>query len=124
MQQKQLTESNINIQIQSNVGKADYQRSLQEAVKIKALAEAEAEKEARVGVGKAIAIEEWVKAYGGPEYQVVQDVMTKFTAAIEKAKIDIVPKTVMNMGGKDGQGSSVNALEMLIDLLISEKLGG
>jgi len=123
MQQKLLTESDINIQIQSNVGKADYQRSLQEAAKIKALAEAEAEKEARVGVGKAIAIEEQVKAYGGPEYQVVQDVMTKFTSAIEKAKIDIVPKTVMSMGGKEGQSSTFNAFEMLIDLLISEKLG-
>jgi uncharacterized membrane protein YqiK len=123
MQQKLLTESDINIQIQSNVGKADYQRSLQEAAKIKALAEADAEKEARVGVGKAIAIDEQVKAYGGPQYQVVQDVMSKFTAAIERAKIDIVPKTVMSMGNKDGQGSTVNAFEMLIDLLISEKLG-
>nr|WP_320024582.1 SPFH domain-containing protein [uncultured Acetobacterium sp.] len=123
MQQKMLTESDINIQIQSNVGKADYQRSLQEAAKIKALAEAEAEKEARVGIGKAIAIDEQVKAYGGPEYQVVQDVMTKFTSAIEKAKIDIVPKTVMSLGGREGQSSSFNAFEMLIDLLISEKLG-
>lgn len=125
LQQRFLTESNINIEIQSNQGKADYQRSLQEAAKIKAIAEAEAEKEARVGIGKAIAIEEQVKAYGGPQYQVVQDVMTKFTAAIESAKIDIVPKTVVNMGGGQGQGqgSSVNAFEMLLGLLISEKLG-
>ena len=48
--------------------------------------------------------------------------MTKFTAAIEKSQIDIVPKTVVNMGGQE-QGSSVNAFEMLINLLISEKLG-
>jgi uncharacterized membrane protein YqiK len=123
LQQKVLTESDINIQVQSNVGKAEYQRSLQEASKIKAIAEAEAEREARVGIGKAIAIEEQVKAYGGPQYQVVQDVMTKFTSAIEKAKIDIVPKTVLTMGGKDGQGSSVNAFEMLLNLLVSEKLG-
>lgn len=121
-QQTSLTESDINIQIQSNQGKADYQRSLQEASKIKAIAEAEAEREARVGIGKAIAIEEQVKAYGGPQYQVVQDVMTKFTSAIEKAKIDIVPKTVVSMGGQE-QGSSVNAFEMLMSLLVSEKLG-
>ncbi len=123
LQQRLLTESDINIQIQSNQGKADYQRSLQEASKIKAIAEAEAEKEARVGIGKAIAIEEQVKAYGGPQYQVVQDVMTKFTSAIEKSKIDIVPKTVISMGGGQGQGSSINAFEMLLGLLISEKLG-
>lgn len=122
LQQTYLTESDINIQIQSNQGKADYQRSLQDAAKIKAIAEAEAEREARVGIGKAIAIDEQVKAYGGPQYQVVQDVMTKFTAAVEKAKIDIVPKTVVNMGGGE-QGSSVNAFEMLMSLLVSEKLG-
>jgi len=123
LQQTYLTESDINIQIQSNQGKADYQRSLQEASKIKAIAEAEAEREARVGIGKAIAIDEQVKAYGGPQYQVVQDVMTKFTAAIEKSKIDIVPKTVVSMGGGAEQGSSVNAFEMLLSLLVSEKLG-
>ena len=121
-QQTVLTESDINIQIQSNQGKADYQRSLQDAAKIKAIAEAEAEREARVGIGKAIAIDEQVRAYGGPQYQVVQDVMTKFTSAIEKSQIDIVPKTVVNMGGQE-QGSSVNAFEMLLGLLISEKLG-
>ncbi|MEA4889175.1 MAG: SPFH domain-containing protein [Clostridiaceae bacterium] len=123
LQQRFLTESDINIQIQSNQGKADYQRSLQDAAKIKAIAEAEAEREARVGIGKAIAIDEQVKAYGGPQYQVVQDVMNKFTTAIEKSKIDIVPKTVVNMGSGQGQGSSVNAFEMLLGLLISEKLG-
>jgi uncharacterized membrane protein YqiK len=121
-QQRLLTESDINIQIQSNQGKADYQRSLQEAAKIKAIAEADAEREARVGIGKAIAIEEQVRAYGGPQYQVVQDIMSKFTSAIEKSQIDIVPKTVVNMGGQE-QGSSVNAFEMLLGLLISEKLG-
>jgi len=36
LQQRLLTESDINIQIQSNQGKAEYQRSLQEASKIKA----------------------------------------------------------------------------------------
>ena len=122
-QQKFLTESEINIEIQGNQGKADYQRSLQEASKIKAIAKAEAEKEARVGIGRAIAIEEQVKAYGGPQFQVIQDVMAKFTAAIEKSKIDIVPKTLMTMGGKDGQGASANAFETLLNLLISEKLG-
>ena len=123
LQQTVLTESDINIQVQSNVGKAEYQRSLQEAAKIKAIAEAEAEKEARVGIGRAIAIEEQVKAYGGPQYQVVQDVMTKFTSAVAASKIDIVPKTVLSMGGREGQGSSINAFEMLLNLLVSEKLG-
>lgn len=120
-QQRFLTESEINIEIQGNQGKAEYQRSLQEASKIKALAEAEAEKEARVGIGRAIAIEQQVKAYGGPQYQVTQDIMGKFTSAVEKAGIDIVPKTVVNMGGQEGGG--FNAFELLLSLLVSEKLG-
>lgn len=121
-QQTLLTQSEINIEVESNQGKAEFQKSLQQALKIKAIAEAEAEKEAKVGIGRAIAIEEQVKAYGGPQYQVIQDIMNKFTAALESAKIDIVPKTVVNMGGGE-QGSSVNAFEMLLGLLISEKLG-
>lgn len=121
-QQRFLTESAINIDIQSNQGKAEYQRSLQEAAKIKALAEADAEREARVGVGKAIAIDEQVKAYGGSQYQVIQDIMGKFTSAIEKSKINIVPNTVVSMGG-EGSSSSANAFEMLLGLLVSEKLG-
>lgn len=122
-QQKYLTESEINIEIQSNQGKAEFQRSLQEASKIKAIAEAEAEREARVGIGKAIAIEEQVRAYGGPQYQVTQDIMNKFTSAVEKAKIDIVPKTVISMGSGEGSGGMANAFEMLLSLLIGEKLG-
>lgn len=122
LQQKFLTESEINIDIESNQGKAEYQRSLQEASKIKALAEAEAEREARVGIGRAIAVDEQVKAYGGPQYQVTQDIMNKFTQAIQISKIDIVPKTVINMG-TDGQNSSANVFELLLGLITSEKLG-
>lgn len=142
-QQKFLTESDINIQIQSNQGKAEYQRALQEAnkiktiaeaesskirslsqgeaAKIKAIAEAEAEKEARVGIAKAIAIEEQVRAYGGPKYQLVQDVMNRFTSALEKNPIDLVPKTLITMGGDKG-GGSANAFETLMALIINEKL--
>lgn len=143
-QQRLLTESDINIQIQSNQGKAEYQRSLQEAAKIKTIAEAEAskiktislgeaakikaiaesegEREARVGIGKAIAIEEQVKAYGGSRYQLVQDIMSKFTAALEKSKIDLVPKTVISMGSNENGGSIVNAFEILLGLIVNDKL--
>ena len=51
-----------------------------EAERVKLIAEADAEARARVGIGKAIAIEEQVRAYGGPQLQLVQDVMTKTRA--------------------------------------------
>jgi len=142
-EQTTLTESDINIRIQENQGKADLMKAKQgaekierlseadayrvkkqseaEAFKIKVTAEAEADKEARVGISKAIAAKEQVNAYGGPQYKVISDVMTSLTNAIREGKIDIVPKTVVNAGG-GGEGGSSNAFESLIMLLLSEKL--
>ncbi|MEG2288444.1 MAG: SPFH domain-containing protein [Clostridium sp.] len=140
-QQTVLTESDINIRIQENQGKAELQKARQDAEKIQKLAEAEAykvkqqseadafrvkviaeadaDKEARVGISKAIAAKEQVNAYGGPQYKVITDVMSSFANAIKEGKIDIVPKTIVNSGG---EGSTSNAFESLIMLLLSEKL--
>jgi uncharacterized membrane protein YqiK len=139
-QQTMLTESDIAITVQSNQGKADYARAQQEAnriqtlaqaegeriritaegeaKKIKALAEAEAEKAARVGVAQALAIEEQVRAYGGPQFQLVQQVMNRFAEAIETSKVDLVPK--IQMGSQEGKG---NFVESLLTLMLSEKVG-
>jgi hypothetical protein len=83
--------------VQSNQGKADLARAEQQAAQIQALARAEAEKvrmlgegearkiaalasaeaerAARVGIAQAMAIEEQVRAYGGPRFQLTQQVM-------------------------------------------------
>ena len=42
--QTSITQSELNVNVQSNQGKAEYQRSIQQAAQIRALAEAEAEK--------------------------------------------------------------------------------
>jgi uncharacterized membrane protein YqiK len=117
-QQTLLTESQISINIQANEGRAAYERSLQDAAKIKVLAEADAEREARVGIARALAIEEQVRAYGGPQFQVVQQVMERFSQAIEKSGIDVVPRVVMG-----GNGASVSAFDGLMGLMFSEKMG-
>ena len=44
-QQRNITESELSITVQSNQGKAEYQRALQQAAQIRALAEAEAERD-------------------------------------------------------------------------------
>ena len=139
-QQQLLTESEISIQVQSNQGKADFARAQQqaaqiqtlaaaegektrllgegEAKKIRALAEAEAERAARVGVAQALAIDEQVRAYGGPQFQMAQQVMGRFAEAIEKSQVDVVPK--VNLGG----GGNGSLLDSLLGVLLSEKLGG
>lgn len=133
-QQQALTQSEINIKVSDNEGRAAYQKSLHDAervkamanadaAKIKAIAAAEAEKEAKIGISKAVAIQEQVKAYGGPKYQVLQDVVAKYANAIEKGQIQIVPHTYMNMGGSEGQGS-MNPLESLLTLILSGQIDG
>ena len=142
-QQTSLTESDINIRIQENQGKAELMKARQdaekiqklseadaykvkkeseaEAFRIKVTAESEAEKEARVGISKAIAAKEQVNAYGGPQYKVVSDVMASFANAVKEGKIDIVPKTLVNAGSGES-ASGVNAFESMLMLLLSEKL--
>jgi uncharacterized membrane protein YqiK len=152
-QQTHLTESEISISVQSNQGKADLARAQQQAAQIQALAaaeaaktrmmgegeaarisslaSAEAEREARVGIAKAVAIEEQVRAYGGPRFQLTQAVMGQFATAVQQSGVDLVPKVVIGGGagngnGKDGHdggtmGSSV--IEALLAILLSEKMG-
>ncbi len=121
-QQQALTESEIGIAIQGNEGRAEYARALQKASQVRALAEAEAERAARVGIGEAIAIEEQVRAYGGPQFQLTQQVMQRFAQAIETSRVDVVPKIVLG-GGKDGVGGSSNVLEGLLTMLLADRLG-
>jgi uncharacterized membrane protein YqiK len=149
-QQTSITESELSISIQSNQGKADLARAEQQASQIRALATAEAdrvrimgegearkiaalagseaERAARVGIAQAMAIEEQVRAYGGPRYQLTQQVMARFAEAIETAGVDVVPKIVI--GGRDngdGNGSGTlgggSVIEALLAMLLSEKIG-
>jgi uncharacterized membrane protein YqiK len=117
-QQSKLTESEVAIAIQANQGRAEFQRSLQEASRIKALAEAEAERAARVGIGQAMAVEEQVRAYGGPVYQLTQQVLGRFAEAIEHSGADVVPKIVMG-GAGSGQGS---IMETMLTMLLSDRM--
>jgi uncharacterized membrane protein YqiK len=120
--QTHLTESELSIQIESNQGKAAYQRSVQEASRIRALAEAEAEKVSRIGVAEAVAIEEQVRAYGGPKFQVTREVMSRFADAIAQSKVDVVPKVLMSNGGNGSGGQqSGSVLESLLMLMLSDR---
>ncbi|HEU4326295.1 MAG TPA: SPFH domain-containing protein [Roseiflexaceae bacterium] len=120
-QQQMLTESELSITVQSNQGKAEYQRALQQAAQIRALAEADAERTARLGIAEAIAIEEKVRAYGGPQFQVTQQVMNRFAEAVETAKIDLVPRIAVGGGGNGSSGQ--NLMEGLLAMLLAERAG-
>jgi uncharacterized membrane protein YqiK len=121
-QQRNITESELSITVLSNQGKADYMRALQQAAQIRALAEAEAEKIARTGIAQAIATEEQVAAYGGPQYQVTQQVMNRFSEAVQQSRVDVVPRVVVGSGGAEGGVSTGSVMEGLLTLLLSDKL--
>jgi len=121
-QQTKITESELSITVQENQGKAEYQRSLQQAAQIKALAQAEAERIARTGIAQAISTEEQVAAYGGPQYQVTQTVLNRFSEAIQQSRVDVVPKVVVG-GGEEGNASGSSVMQGLLTMLLSEKMG-
>ena len=139
-QQNFLTKSKIQIEIEGNNGAALASKAEQEANQIIALAransskirlegEAEASKESNVGLARAKAIDAQVKAYGGAEYRVIQEVADKLTDAIKNSQVDIVPKTIVNMGGSGSQdnGNSSNGSSTIMDTLLKfitlDKLG-
>src|SRR5438093_1667612 len=144
-QQTTLTESELYIAIQTNQGKADYARAQQqaaqiqtlaqaeaekirilgegEAKKVQALAGAEAERAARVGIAQAMAIDEQVRAYGGPRFQLTQQVMSRFAEAIEAARVDVVPKIMIHGGGANGTSSTGSVMEALLTLLLADRMG-
>ena len=138
-QQSFLTKSKIQIEIEGNSGAALASKAEQEANQIIALAkanstrirlegEAEASKESNVGLARAQAIDAQVKAYGGAQYRVIQEVVDKLSDAIQNSKVDIVPKTVVNMGGGSGQENTGNSnsstvMDTLLKFITLDKLG-
>src|SRR5947208_1827418 len=144
-QQTSITESELSIQVQSNSGKADLARAQQEATKIQTLATAEgartrilgegeakkievmaaaeAQRAARVGIAQAMAIDEQVRAYGGPRFQLTQQVMNRFAEAIQASRVDVVPRVVVGGGGNGGSPATGSVMEALLTMLLSEKVG-
>jgi uncharacterized membrane protein YqiK len=123
--QTKMTEAELNINIQTNQGKAEYQRSIQQASQIRALAEAESERIARIGIAQALATEEQVRAYGGPQFQVTQQVLNRFSEAIQQSGVDVVPRVVVSGGRGDGEQSSSTSsiMEALLTMLLSDRFG-
>jgi len=123
--QTKMTEAELDINIQTNQGKAEYQRSIQQAAQIRALAEAESEKIARIGIAQALATEEQVRAYGGPQFQMTQQVLNRFSEAIQQSGVDVVPRVVVSGGGANGEqgSSSSSVMEALLTMLLSDRYG-
>jgi uncharacterized membrane protein YqiK len=109
-QQTFITESELSIDIQTNQGKAEYERSRQEAARIQT---------------QAMAIEEQVRAYGGPRLQLTQQVLNRFAEAIQVSQVDVVPKILIagHDGKEGGSPMTGNVMEALLTLMLSDRVG-
>ena len=132
-QQSSLTKSKIQIEIEGNSGAALAKKAEQEAnqivfiakanaEKVKLEGNAEASKESSIGLAKAQAIDAQVKAYGGAEYRVIQEIADKLTDAIKNSHVDLVPETIVNMGANQ-EGGNGTILDSLLKLITLDKLG-
>jgi hypothetical protein len=148
-QQKGITASQISIEIKNNEGRAAlaFAQQTAERVKVEAGAnatrvkveaeataerlrlegEGEAKKVEQVGLAQARATQAQVNAFGGPQFQLTQQVMARFAEAIERGKIDIVPKVMVSGSGGDGKdgkdGMSNNIFSALMALMLSSRSG-
>jgi uncharacterized membrane protein YqiK len=143
-QQTQLTESSIKIQVQENSGKAELAKAQQDATKVKVTAEAQAEQVrlaakadsdrirmmgeaeadaiARKGIAEGISIAEQVDAFAGrPELKLASEIVPKIASALADGQIQLVPRTLVQMGAGDGQPADGSAL---LTALIAGKVMG
>jgi uncharacterized membrane protein YqiK len=131
-QQTQLTESEINITVQGNIGQAQRAKTVQDAQSKVIMTEAEANstlllanadstRVAKMGVAEGIATQQKVNAFGGAEYQVYTTVLTAFAEALKVGKQPLVPSTQITMGGEGNTGGG-NALSLLLNLLSMKQL--
>ena len=67
---------------------------------------------------QALATEEQVHAYGGPQFQVTQQVLNRFAEAIQQSQVDVVPRVVV---GADKESGSGNIMEALLAMLLSDR---
>jgi uncharacterized membrane protein YqiK len=146
-QQKGITASMISIEIKNNEGRAAlaFAQQAAERVKVEASAnatrvkveadataerlrlegEGEARKVEQVGLAQARATQAQVNAFGGPQFQLTQQVMSRFAEAVERGKIDIVPKVLVGGGaGTDGkEGMSSNIFSALMAMMLASRSG-
>jgi uncharacterized membrane protein YqiK len=148
-QQKGITASQISIEIKNNEGRAAlaFAQQAAERIKVEAAAnatrvkveadatserlrlegEGEARKVEQVGLAQARATQAQVNAFGGPQFQLTQQVMARFAEAVERGKIDIVPKVMVGGtagDGKDGMsGMSGNIFSALMAMMLASRSG-
>jgi hypothetical protein len=86
--------------------------------------EGEAPKVEQVGLAQARATQAQVNAFGGPQFQLTQQVMARFAEAVERGKVDIVPKVMVGGSGEGGKdGMPGNIFSALMAMMLASRSG-
>ena len=65
-----------------------------------------------------------MRAYGGPQFQVTQQVLNRFAEAIQQSGVDVVPRVVVGgNNGENGGSQSANVMEGLLTMMLSDRFG-
>jgi uncharacterized membrane protein YqiK len=126
--QTKLTQSAVQVRVQENEGAAALARAMKDAETIRVTAQAEADKLrlegdgeaarlAAVGAANAGAIDAQVRAYGGPEYRLAEQIATRLFEAVAQGHQPVVPQ-IMVAGGGDGAGAQAGLVTGLIASLL------
>jgi len=117
--QTKLTQSAVQVRVLENEGAAALARATKDAETIRVTAQAEADRQrlegdgeaariAAVGAANAGAIDAQVRAYGGPEYRLTEQIATRLFEAVAQGHQPVVPQIMV--AGENGGGGLVTGL--------------
>ncbi len=119
--QTKLTQSAVQVRVLENEGSAALARAAKDAETIRITAQAEADRQrlegdgeasriAAVGAANAGAIDAQVRAYGGPEYRLTEQIATRLFEAVAQGHQPVVPQIMVSGEGGNAQNGLVTGL--------------
>lgn len=129
LQQGDITRSLLSVQVRENEGRAEVAFATEtakritieagaEAARLKATGEGEASRIRQVGEAEADATRNKVEAFGGPQYQLAQQVFERFADAIKEGNVPIVPQ--IQMSGSEGKSGTL--VDAMLAMLLKDGL--
>jgi uncharacterized membrane protein YqiK len=119
--QTKLTQSAVQVRVLENEGAAALARATKDAETIRVTAQAEADRQrfegdgeaarlSAVGAANAGAIDAQVRAYGGPEYRLAEQIATRLFEAVAQGHQPVVPQIMVSGEGGTMQNGLVTGL--------------
>jgi uncharacterized membrane protein YqiK len=119
--QTKLTQSAVQVRVLENEGSAALARATKDAETIRVTAQAQGDRQrlegdgeaariAAIGAANAGAIDAQVRAYGGSEYRLAEQIATRLFEAVAQGHQPVVPQIMVTGEGGNGQNGLVTGL--------------